>query len=122
MNTAYTKLKIVEKAKKSDGDTVSEPPPPLTLAEEAVLKIHILDILHYSFNYIGILTGPYFTYRTFRDYFELPFSQHADCLKATIDKLKWVPIYVGLFLLTSYIWPLSVSIERNSISVIYIIA
>lgn len=78
----------------------------LSAAEEEINKASLMDITHYCFNYIGILTGPYYSYRTFYDYFNLPYQKHADCLKATINKLKYVPIYVGLFLLADRIWPL----------------
>jgi len=65
------------------------------------------DIFHYTFNYIGILTGPFIRYRTFRDYFELPYSKYADWKKITIDKIKFVPVYAILFLIASHYWPLS---------------
>ncbi|EFA08021.2 lysophospholipid acyltransferase 7 [Tribolium castaneum] len=66
-----------------------------------------LDIIHYAFNYVGVLTGPYYRYRTFVDSLNFPFSEHADWKKATIDKLKYVPLYSALFLWGSYYWPIS---------------
>jgi lysophospholipid acyltransferase 7 len=53
------------------------------------------------------VSGPYFTYKTFHDYFHLPFAANAEnSFKATLEKLKFVPIYIALFLLTSSIFPL----------------
>lgn len=73
------------------------------------MKLDLQNVFHYCFNYVGILTGPYFTYKTYRDALYLPFSSKADCIGATIEKLKVIPLYAGLFLLISYVWPLNVS-------------
>lgn len=56
-----------------------------------------------------IFLGPYYRYRTFDDYFNLPFSKHADCFLATINTLKIVPLHISLYLGFSNIWPLEVS-------------
>lgn len=80
----------------------------MTPGEIELLNLTALDVLHYSFNYIGVLTGPYFSYRTFRDYWNLPFSIHANCNQATFDKFKFIPLFGGLYFVVSYIWPLSV--------------
>lgn len=69
---------------------------------------------------LSIIIGPYFSYRTFRDYLYLPFSEKADSIKATLHKLKVIPLFASLFLLASYIWPLSVicifSLNKSSSS------
>lgn len=72
-----------------------------------VLNVGPIDIMHYCLNFIGILTGPYFRYRTFSDYFTYQFAQNADTMAATWKKLKWVPLYAAQFLFASYMWPLS---------------
>ncbi|CAH1645573.1 unnamed protein product [Spodoptera littoralis] len=64
------------------------------------------DLFHYSFNYIGLLTGPYYRYRTFDDYFRLPYSKYVDCFGFTINTMRMVPLYVSLYLALSNIWPL----------------
>ncbi|XP_055638497.1 lysophospholipid acyltransferase 7 [Toxorhynchites rutilus septentrionalis] len=107
VNAAYTKSKAIGQAKKDEDATAGgKPLDTVTDNEKALLKLDMLDILHYSFNYVGILTGPYFTYKTFRDAITLPFSIRADCIGATLEKLKVIPLYAGLFLLVSFIWPL----------------
>uniref|UniRef100_A0A0K8TNZ5 Lysophospholipid acyltransferase 7 n=1 Tax=Tabanus bromius TaxID=304241 RepID=A0A0K8TNZ5_TABBR len=70
-------------------------------------SLKFTDIFHYAFNYIGVLTGPYYRYRTFSDYFQTAYKDHADCFQATIDKLKWTAFYGVMFLVVSSIWPLS---------------
>lgn len=107
VNAAATKSAEIGQAKKNeDGATTA-----LSENEKALLKLDMLDVFHYCFNYVGILTGPYFTFKTFRDAIYLPFSSNANCIEATLEKLKVIPLYAGLFLLISYIWPLHVSIQ-----------
>ncbi|CAF4834436.1 unnamed protein product [Pieris macdunnoughi] len=80
-----------------------------------------IDLIHYSFSYIGLLTGPYYRYRTFNDYFYLPFSKHADCFGSTINTLKAVPLYISLYLAFSNICPLEYVLteEHNNRSFLY---
>lgn len=74
-------------------------------------KVSFLDIMHYSFNYVGVLTGPYYRYRTFLDYFEQPFSELSPWKEATLDKLKYIPMFAVFYLMGSYLWPIPVSIH-----------
>lgn len=78
----------------------------LTGAEKEICESQFMDVFHYCFNYIGLLTGPYYTYRTFYDYFNTPYSRYADCWQATLDRFKYIPFYALLFLGTSQIWPI----------------
>lgn len=61
----------------------------------------------------SLITGPYFRYRTFKDYFALPFREHADSDGATLKKFAWVPLFVVGYLTVSYIWPVSVCIRKT---------
>lgn len=74
--------------------------------EKDLLSLNGYDIFTYAFNYIGLLTGPYYSYRTYSDYFRYRFSQFADTNKATIETFKYVPGYIAVYLLAGYIWPL----------------
>ena len=56
-----------------------------------------------------LLKGPYYRYRTYRDYFDTPFKDHALNVEATIEKLKSAGIYCVLYLIANYLYPLSVS-------------
>ncbi|XP_059045340.1 lysophospholipid acyltransferase 7 [Achroia grisella] len=81
----------------------------------------LIDLFHYSFNYVGLLTGPYYRYRTFDDYFHLPYSKYVDCMGFTINTLKTVPLYISLYLALSNLWPLEyiLSEDHNNRSFIY---
>ncbi|XP_025836480.1 lysophospholipid acyltransferase 7 isoform X2 [Agrilus planipennis] len=70
-------------------------------------NLTVADVFHYSLNYIGIVTGPYFRYRTFLDYIDLPFSKYANCEKHTLKKLRIFPLIAVIFLFLSYYWPIS---------------
>lgn len=76
-------------------------------------KADIVELFHYTFNYIGVLTGPYYRYRTFEDYFENPYvNKVLDVrVKQTIHNLRFVPMYAVLFLAASAIWPLSYALS-----------
>ncbi|XP_050101398.1 lysophospholipid acyltransferase 7 [Anopheles aquasalis] len=74
--------------------------------DQALLQLDMLNIFHYSFNYVGVLTGPYITYKTYLDAIYLPYSGRANCVEATLERLKVIPLYASLFLLVSYVWPL----------------
>lgn len=111
-----------------DADKKDDKQIELTPAESDLENISFINIFHYCFNYIGLLTGkalislitlyhvndilgPYFTYKTFFDYFHYPFAVSADCWKATFEKLKLVPLYFGLYLAASYVWPIEYAIS-----------
>ncbi|KAF5285875.1 hypothetical protein FQA39_LY04336 [Lamprigera yunnana] len=72
-----------------------------------VVNPSFIDIFHYAFNYIGVLTGPYYRYQTQVDFFNLPFAKYAKLNEETIKKLMYVPLYVVLFFWATYNWPLS---------------
>lgn len=121
VNSAYKKVssEIFENPKpstsagaatKSESSTPSEE---LSEYDIELEKIDILEIFHYGFSYIGVLTGPYYRYRTFRDYFETPFYQHANSNEATLQKLKAIGLYVVLYLISSYIWPISYAMNAE---------
>ncbi|XP_059616477.1 lysophospholipid acyltransferase 7 [Phlebotomus argentipes] len=78
--------------------------------ERELAEISMKNIFGYSFNYVGVLTGPYITYRTYRDPFVEKYAHDEAsfkaCDRATIDKFKSIPIFVALYLTTSYFWPL----------------
>ena len=71
-----------------------------------------LDIFHYSFAHSGILTGPYYRFRTFQDLYETPYVNYAECDFAMIKRIIRAPIYIVLFLVTGYIFPLKVCISK----------
>ncbi|XP_055710525.1 lysophospholipid acyltransferase 7 [Phlebotomus papatasi] len=78
--------------------------------EKELAEITPKNIFGYCFNYVGVLTGPYLTYRTYRDSFVETYASNEKrfeaCDKTTLEKFKSIPIFVALYLLTSYFWPL----------------
>ncbi|XP_069695683.1 lysophospholipid acyltransferase 7 [Periplaneta americana] len=78
------------------------------VAEFEATEVHpsFLDIFNYTFCYIGIMTGPYYTYRTYHDWLTYPFLSSAPCKDATIQKIKYVPMFAVLFLIASTVFPL----------------
>jgi len=67
---------------------------------------NVLDIFHYAFSHAGILTGPYYRFRTFQDLYETPYAKYAYCTADMLIRLSRVPIYVILFLFSGYLFPL----------------
>lgn len=59
------------------------------------------DIFHYSFCYIGILTGPYYSYRMYLDMLNSPFLKYVSCWDHTLERVKMLPLYAVLFLIFS---------------------
>jgi lysophospholipid acyltransferase 7 len=101
VNTTYNSQKKRDNSEKSQNEKDED--------EANRIDPTCVDIFHYAFNYVGVLTGPYYRYRTFVDFLNLPFAEHADWKRGTFDKLKFVPLYAVLFLWGTYNWPLSVS-------------
>ncbi|XP_013199840.2 lysophospholipid acyltransferase 7 [Amyelois transitella] len=86
-----------------------------------IINPNLVDLVHYTFNYVGLLTGPYYRYRTFNDYFNLLFSKYVNCMEFTINTLKAVPLYISLYLALSNLWPLEyiLSEDHNNRSFLY---
>ncbi|EZA61452.1 hypothetical protein DMN91_003662 [Ooceraea biroi] len=72
---------------------------------DAFKKIRFMDVIHYSFAYIGVLTGPYYRYRTYWDFLHRPFSKHVDPWPLTCYKLKQIAAFIALFLAVNHLCP-----------------
>ncbi|XP_015595369.1 lysophospholipid acyltransferase 7 isoform X2 [Cephus cinctus] len=72
---------------------------------EAFRKIGFMDVIHYGSTYIGILTGPYYRYRTYWDSLHRPFSDQADHLSVTCTKFKQIVPFALIHLLFNYTFP-----------------
>ena len=80
----------------------------------------LADIFHYSLGHIGLITGPYYKYSTWRGLYSDPWSPSRRpgwgwgvCEAAAVRRARNVPYYVLAFLLSSYIFPLSVVETRE---------
>ena len=66
-----------------------------------------------------MLLGPYYKYKTYHDLYNTPYSALADCDANMIGRMVGVPIYIVLFLVSGYFFPLKVMIF-NLILVVYV--
>ncbi|EEB16406.1 leukocyte receptor cluster lrc 4, putative [Pediculus humanus corporis] len=67
--------------------------------------INFNEIIHYTFCHIGILTGPYFSYKTFSDFHKHDFYKYIRFDKAVAEKLIYVPLFIVIFLIVNSIYP-----------------
>lgn len=72
---------------------------------DALKKINFMDVIHYSFSYMGVLTGPYYRYRTYWDSLHRPFSNYVDPWPLTFYKLKQITAFSVLFLIMNHLFP-----------------
>ncbi|VDI11645.1 lysophospholipid acyltransferase 7 [Mytilus galloprovincialis] len=57
-----------------------------------------LDILQYSYCYIGLFTGPYYKYRTYEDFIQNRNSPNIPVKEFVIERLKYIPVIAVTFL------------------------
>ncbi|GFU03704.1 lysophospholipid acyltransferase 7 [Nephila pilipes] len=67
-----------------------------------------VDVFHYAFCIAGVLIGPYYKFRTYWDSLHLPYSSHVFANKFLKDRIRIVPLYVLLYLVGNYLYPLEV--------------
>ncbi|XP_028137199.1 lysophospholipid acyltransferase 7 [Diabrotica virgifera virgifera] len=75
--------------------------------ERLQFKISFTDIFCYTFNYCGVLTGPYFRYVTYLDHLYKPYYKYDNIVTALKKRIHWIPILGAAHLITNYYWPLS---------------
>ena len=73
---------------------------------EAMADLGFMDVFHYAYSYMGLLTGPYYRYRTYWDHLRRPFGKYMDVMPMTLYKLKQTICYIVLFLLMNHLYPL----------------
>ncbi|XP_066601375.1 lysophospholipid acyltransferase 7 isoform X2 [Prorops nasuta] len=78
---------------------------PQGLKNESLQNIGVLDVFHYAFSYMGVLTGPYYRYRTYWDSIHRNFAKHVDPWPAVSRKLIAVAVYIVLFIVFSKSFP-----------------
>ncbi|XP_055451541.1 lysophospholipid acyltransferase 7 isoform X1 [Psammomys obesus] len=66
----------------------------------------LMETLSYSYCYVGILTGPFFRYRTYLDWLEQPFPEAVPSLRPLLRRAWPAPLFGLLFLLSSHLFPL----------------
>ncbi|KAF7278188.1 hypothetical protein GWI33_008682 [Rhynchophorus ferrugineus] len=86
------------------------------------LNLKHWDIFCYSIHYIGVLTGPYFKYKTYYDHLYKTFNQNDNYTQEIKRKfIPYLPIFAAVYLLTDYFWPLSylTTVEFDQRSFLY---
>lgn len=66
-----------------------------------------IEIFHYGLCYLGVLTGPYYTYRMYCDLFTTPFWKYVPCDSITLKRFIYLPLYAVIFIAFTYFFPLS---------------
>uniref|UniRef100_A0A2K6BQR9 Leukocyte receptor cluster member 4 n=1 Tax=Macaca nemestrina TaxID=9545 RepID=A0A2K6BQR9_MACNE len=66
----------------------------------------LMETLSYSYCYMGIMTGPFFRYRTYLDWLEQPFPGAVPSLRPLLRRAWPAPLFGLLFLLSSHLFPL----------------
>ncbi|KAK2156635.1 hypothetical protein LSH36_208g01079 [Paralvinella palmiformis] len=59
----------------------------------------VWEMFLYVYCYIGLLTGPYFKYRTYHDMLSEANMDNIDTAGPVLHKIKWVPLYAACFLI-----------------------
>lgn len=82
-------------------------------AEHHTINPSFLDIFQYSFCYAGVLIGPYYKYKTYIDMFSVPYTPYLRCFKILKRRIRFLPVYIGMFLLSDYIFPLEYAASED---------
>lgn len=74
---------------------------------------HLGDQIHYCLNHVGLIAGPYYRYSTWRSMYLDPWNPAVNgkpgvCEAAALARIRLVPLYVVVFLVSGYLFPLSV--------------
>ncbi|KAK2574954.1 hypothetical protein KPH14_008717 [Odynerus spinipes] len=86
---------------------------PHGIKSEALKNISFMDVIHYGLSYMGVLTGPYYRYRTYWDMLHKPFLHYVDPWPLTLYKLKQMAAFSILFLLMNYAFPTEYTVTEE---------
>ncbi|CAG9812635.1 unnamed protein product [Phaedon cochleariae] len=75
--------------------------------ETICFDLEFMDVFYYIFNYCGVLTGPYFRYRTYLDHLNKPYHKYDDFKPILLKKFYWIPFLGAVHVFTNYYWPIS---------------
>lgn len=64
-------------------------------------NLNFMDLFCYSYCYIGVLTGPYFKFKTHRDWIESKFGSKIDAFLYSFKRGRAVPLFIIGFLILS---------------------
>ncbi|KAL5019417.1 hypothetical protein ScPMuIL_005139 [Solemya velum] len=66
------------------------------------VTLSFFDFMMYAYCYAGLLTGPYYKYRTYYDFIHQSDPEKIPTYELMLQKIKVVPVIAGLFLFFSY--------------------
>lgn len=66
----------------------------------------LVEILCYSYCYVGLMTGPFYRYRTYHDWLNQPDSSVIPSWQPLLSRSKMIPIFGVFFLVVSHFFPL----------------
>ncbi|XP_028929589.1 lysophospholipid acyltransferase 7 [Ornithorhynchus anatinus] len=64
------------------------------------------EMLSYSYCYVGIMTGPFYRYRTYQDWLSQPYAGTVPTWQPLLRRARLAPLFGLLFLLSSHFFPL----------------
>uniref|UniRef100_A0A8D8YNQ0 Lysophospholipid acyltransferase 7 n=1 Tax=Cacopsylla melanoneura TaxID=428564 RepID=A0A8D8YNQ0_9HEMI len=68
-------------------------------------ELGLVNIVHYCFCYVGVLTGPYYKYQTYLDMFNPRINKSSNPNRwAVLKRLIFLPFYIAVFLLISHFY------------------
>ncbi|CAN8002766.1 unnamed protein product [Ixodes hexagonus] len=73
--------------------------------QEGDMEPGFWDVFDYAFCYIGVLVGPYYRYRTYRDFFNAPYLTLVDRKSKCMERFKVFPFYVVLWIALNRLFP-----------------
>ncbi|XP_029043470.1 lysophospholipid acyltransferase 7 [Osmia bicornis bicornis] len=98
-------LKLSGLAFEVNSATNPAPGDPEGVSSEALKNVGFLDVFHYAFSYMGLLTGPYYRYRTYWDHIYRPLTKYVDGWPPTLYKLKLTGIFIILYFIMNTLYP-----------------
>ncbi|CAH1986303.1 unnamed protein product [Acanthoscelides obtectus] len=103
---AFEKSKSDQLKHKKDSDENRSEDEKLEDERCMIDDLNVFDVLCYVFCYCGVLTGPYFRYRTYLDHLYKPYHKYDNFKEELKKKVSWLPILMGIHVFTTYYWPI----------------
>lgn len=86
----------------------------LSDVEENLINLSFYEYFCYIFNFLGIIMGPYITYSTYYDHFNLPFNPtFSQSFMKMKESVKTIIITFSIYSITSLIWPIEYAMSNE---------
>ncbi|KAH9502582.1 Lysophospholipid acyltransferase 7 [Bulinus truncatus] len=77
------------------------------------VNVDCVAVVTYAFCYIGLFTGPYYKYRTYLDWINLPNNSNLNRREAFVHRALHLPAIAAAFLFFSYFFSIQVMVKQN---------